>query len=103
MILERGLFADEGDVGMREDGFDTGTELGTDNGHTFAGLSKGGAVDIGLRWDAAYIETGAAHVVTLEDDDLQALLGGIFSGAVTSRPRTNNDQIRFRHKNKLKT
>ena len=91
MILKPGLFADEGNIRVREDGFDTSTELGHDSGHTFASLSEGGAVDIGLRGDAAHIEAGAAHVVALEDDNLQTLLGGIFSGAVTPRPRADDD------------
>ena len=82
---------------MREDALDTCTELGNDNGHTFAGLSEGGAVDIGLRGDAAHIETSTTHVVALEDDDLQALLGGIFSGAVTAWPRADDDEISCCH------
>ena len=52
-------------------------------------------MDIGLRGDTADIEAGASDIGVLEDDDLQALLGGIFSGAVTSWPRADDDQICF--------
>ena len=52
-------------------------------------------MDIGLRGDTADVETGASDIGVLEDDDLQALLGGIFSGAVTAWPRADDDQICF--------
>ena len=55
-------------------------------------------MDVGLRRDTTDVETCASDVVALEDHDLQPLLGGIFSGAVTSRPRTDYYQIYiFRH------
>jgi hypothetical protein len=66
-------------------------------GHTFTGLLKGHGVDIGLGGDAAYIETGSTHVATLEDHDLQALFGSIFSGAVASGPRADDDKIKAIH------
>ena len=87
---------------MREDRLDTSTELGNDLSHALTGLSEDIGMDIGLRGDAADIETGASDIGTLEDRDFQALLGGIFSSAVTTRARTDNNQIRFfchRHSN----
>ena len=91
------------DVGMRENGLYPTTQLRDDLGHAFVGLSESGAVDVGLRGDAAEIETGASHLRALEDRDLQALFGGVFSGAVTAWTRTDDDQISLSHKNILKT
>jgi hypothetical protein len=50
-------------------------------------------VDIGLRGDTAYIETGASHLGGFEDHDLQSLFGGVFSGAVTAWARADDNQI----------
>jgi hypothetical protein len=97
MILERGFLTDEGDVGMREDTLDTSTELRHYLGHTLTGLLEGGTMDIGLRGDAADIETGASDVGTLEDDHLQALLGSIFRSTVAARSGTNDNEISFFH------
>ena len=91
------------DVRMGEDGLDTLTELRDDLCHTRTGLIEGGGVNVGLRGDAADIETGASHLRALEDRDLQALFGGVFSGAVTAWPRADDDQISLSHKNILKT
>ena len=60
-------------------------------------LLKGLGMDVGLGGDTAYIKTGAAHLRALEDNDLQALLGSIFSGAVTAWPRADDDEISFFH------
>jgi hypothetical protein len=46
---------------------------------------------IGLGGDTPHIETGAAHLSALEDNDLKALFGGIFSGAVATRPRADDN------------
>ena len=54
-------------------------------------------MDIGLRGDAAYIQTGASHLRAFEDHDLQALFGGIFSGAVATRSRADNNEISCCH------
>ena len=81
------------DVGMRENGLYPTTQLRDDLGHAFAGLSEGGAMDVGLRGDAADIKTGASHLRALEDRDLQALFGGVFSGAVTAWPRADDDPV----------
>ena len=54
-------------------------------------------MDVGLRGDTADIETGASHLRALEDRDLQALFGGVFSGAITTRPRTYYYQISCCH------
>ena len=81
------------DVRMGEDGLDTLTELRDDLCHTRTGLIEGSSVDVGLRGDAADIETGASHLRALEDRDLQTLFGGIFSGAVTTRASADNNQI----------
>lgn len=90
---EGGAATDEGDIGMGKDGLDPLTELGDDLRHATAGLVEGGGVDIGLGGDAAHIEACAAHLASLEDRDLQTLSGGIFSGAVATRPRTDDNQI----------
>ena len=92
---ERGLAPDQGDVRMREDGLDTLTQLGHDGGHALAGLVEALGVDVGLRGDAADIETGAPDGSFLEEGHLQSLLGGVFSSAVTAWTRTDDDQISF--------
>ena len=81
------------DVRMGEDGLDTLTELRDDLCHTRTGLIEGGSVDVGLRGDAADIETGASHLRTLEDHDLQALFGGVFCGAISARASADYNQI----------
>jgi hypothetical protein len=75
---------------VRKDALDTLTELRYDSCHPFAGLSEGRSVYIGLRGDTTYVQAGSSDVFSLEDDNLQALLGGIFSGTVSSRSRTYN-------------
>ena len=96
-IHKRSFFSDEGDIGMREDAFYPTPQLGDNGSHTLAGLSKGSTVDIGLRRDTANIQTGASHLSILEDDDFRALLGSIFSGAVTARPRADDNEISCCH------
>jgi hypothetical protein len=54
-------------------------------------------MDVGLGGYAAHVETGATNVSFLENNDLQALLGGIFSGAITAWACADNNQINFRH------
>ena len=55
-------------------------------------------MDIGLGGNATHVETGATSLGALEDDDLQALLGGLFSGAVPTRARADDDEISlYRH------
>ena len=54
-------------------------------------------MNVGLRRYTTHIQTGSSHVVTFEDCDLQAVLGGIFSGAVTSRPRANDNYVCANH------
>ena len=82
---------------MREDTLYPTTQLGHDLCHAFASLSKGGSMDVGLRRDTAYIEAGSSDLSALEDCNLQALFGSIFSGAVTTRPRTDDNQICGNH------
>jgi hypothetical protein len=50
-------------------------------------------MDIGLSGYATYIQAGASHLTLFYYDHLQALLGGIFSGAVAPRPRTDDADI----------
>ena len=97
MIPESCTGTDKRDVGMREDTFDTLTELGDDLCHPLTGFLEGSGMDIGLRRDTAHIQTRAAHVARLKDNHLQTLLSGIFSGAVATRPRTDDNQIRLIH------
>ena len=87
------MLAQQRDVGMREDGLYTLAQLSNNSRHALASLSKGGAMHIGLGGYAPHIEAGAAHVCTFEDGDLQPLFGGIFSGAIASWPRTDDNQI----------
>ena len=91
------FLADQGDVGMREDGLYTCTELGHYLRHAFTSLSESGRVDVSLGGDTAHVETCAAHLGALEDDYLETLLCGIFSGAVPTGARTDDNQIYFRH------
>jgi hypothetical protein len=87
---ERGVLTDEGDVGVRKDALYPGTELGDNLSHTFTGLFEGLGMDVSLRGDTSDIETGASDVGALEDRDLQALLGGIFSSTVPTRAGSYN-------------
>ena len=96
-IDELRLLANEGDVGVGENALDTCTELRNYLHHTLTGFFEGGAMNVGLGGNATYIKTGASHVVALEDDNLQALLGSIFSGAVPTRARTDDDKISCCH------
>jgi hypothetical protein len=82
---------------MREDALYTCTELGNDLRHTLTGLSKSGAMNIGLSRYTPHIETSSTNIRTLEDYHLQTLFGGIFSGAVPTRARTDDNQINLRH------
>ena len=54
-------------------------------------------MDIGLCGDATYIQASASHLRVFEDHDLQALFGGIFSGAVATRSRADNNEISCCH------
>ena len=82
---------------MREDALDTSTQLRYNGSHALTGLSKGGRVNVCLRGDATHIQTCSSHLASLVDDDLQTLFGSIFSGTVTARSRTDNDQISCCH------
>ena len=82
---------------MREDSLYAGAELGHNGSHALAGLGKSGRVNVGLGGDAAHVETRASNLSALEDNNLEALLGGIFSGAVPTRARTDDNQIRRCH------
>jgi hypothetical protein len=84
-------------MGIREDALDSSAELRHDQRQALAGFLERTGMHIGLRGYAAYIKTRTTNVVALEDDDLQALLGGIFSGAVTTRARADDNQISFIH------
>ena len=88
-----GAAANQGDIGMGKDGLNTCTKLGYNLSHTFASLSKRGAVDIGLRGNATHVQTRATNVVGLENNDFQALLGGIFSSAVATRSCADDENI----------
>ena len=81
------------DVRMGEDGLDTLTELRDYLCHTRTGLIEGGGVNVGLRGDAADIETGASHLRAFENHDLQTLFGGVFSGTVSARASADYNQI----------
>ena len=91
------LLTNKCDIRMREDSFYSTPQLRHHLRHPFTSLSKGSRVYIGLRWDATYIQTSTADLSSLEDNDLQPLLGGIFSGAVTTRARADDNQISFFH------
>ena len=61
------------------------------------GLSKGSTVYVGLRGDAAPVQTCAAHVVVLEDDRLQAMLGSQFGGSIATGTRADDDKVCTNH------
>jgi hypothetical protein len=82
---------------VRKDALDAFAELGDDGGHTLAGLSESLGVDVGLGGNATYVEAGASHFASLENRDFKALLGGIFSGAVTAWARADDDEISCCH------
>ena len=92
-IDEGGGAADKGDVGVREDGLYTGTQLGHDLLHTLAGLGKGLGMDVGLGGYAAHVEAGAAHIAALEDHNLQSMLGSILGSAVAAGTCSYNNYI----------
>jgi len=50
-------------------------------------------MDVCLGRDAATVQAGATDLILLDDNDLQALVSGIFCGAVASRPRADNQHI----------
>jgi hypothetical protein len=50
-------------------------------------------VDIRLRGYAADIKAGAPYLTLFNDYHLQALLGRIFSNAVTTRARTDDEDV----------
>jgi len=52
---------------------------------------------VGLRRDAAHVETRASHMLSFEDYYLQTILRGIFSGAVATRASTNDYNITANH------
>ena len=82
---------------MREDALDTSTKLGNDGGHAFTSFRKGRTMDVCFRGNTAYIEAGTAHIVALENHHLQALLGSIFGSAISTRARTNDNEISCCH------
>ena len=90
-IDKRGFFTDEGDIRMSENTLHPTPQLRNDLSHPLTGFLEGGTMHVSLRGDAAHIEAGAAHLASLEDGDLQSLLSSIFSGAVTSRSRADDD------------
>ena len=76
---------------MREDAFNTLTKLTNNCSHAFSGLSKSGAMHVGLGGDTTHIQAGTTNLGTFEDNHLQALLSGIFSGAVTTWARADDN------------
>ena len=96
-IHKHTFFTNQRDVWMREDALYPTPQLRHHLSHTLTSLIEGGSVDIGLRGDAAYIQTGASHLRAFKDHDLQALFGGIFSGAVATRSRADNNEISCCH------
>ena len=85
---------------MRENGFDTGTQLRDHQRHPLTSLLKSLGMNVCLRRNTTYIQTSASHLSVLEDYHLQALLGSVFSGAVTAWARADDNQICFFwHKN----
>ena len=50
-------------------------------------------MNVGLSGYTPYIKAGASYLILFYDDNLQALLSGIFSGAVATRPRTDDADV----------
>ena len=67
--------------------------MGYNLSHTFTSLSKRGTMDVGLGGNAPHVQTCTTNIVGLEDNYLQSLFGGIFSGAVTARSRTDDEKV----------
>ena len=61
--------------------------------HTLTSLIEGLGMHIGLRGNTADIEAGASDMIPFEDRHLQALLGGIFSGAVAAWASADDNEI----------
>ena len=97
MILKRRLFTNQCDIRMRENALYPTPQLRNDLGHTFTSLCERGGMDIGLRGNTTHIQASATHLRVLEDCDLQALFGSVFSGAVATRPRADDDKISCCH------
>ena len=89
-IHERGMSAQQGDSRMSEDGLDASPQLCHHLLLTLDGLGKRSTVNIGLGGYAAPVQAGAPHLVLLDNHHTQPLLGGIFSGAVATRPRADD-------------
>ena len=85
------MATEQRDVGMGKDGLYPTPQLGDDLLLTLESLAEGGAVNVGLGGYAATVEAGAADLVLLDNNYLQALTGGIFSGAVASGPRADDE------------
>ena len=96
-ICKHALLTNQRDVGMQEYALNTLTKLGYDCSHTLTGFFKSSAMHIGLGRYTTYIQACTTHLRAFEDDHLQALLGSIFSGAVTTRARADDHQINFFH------
>ena len=94
-INESSSAPNQRDVRMREDALYPTTQLGNNGSHSFASLIESSGVNIGLGGNAAHIQTRTSHLSILEDGHLQALLGSIFSGAVTTRARADDEKIRL--------
>ena len=61
-IHKHTFFTNQRDVRMREDALYPTPQLRHHLSHTLTSLIEGGSMDIGLRGDAAYIQTGASHL-----------------------------------------
>ena len=96
-ICKHTLLTNQRDIGMRKDALNTLTKLTNNCCHAFASLGKGSTMHIGLGGDTTHIQAGATYLRTFEDNHLQALLSGIFSGAVTTWARADDNQINLRH------
>ena len=91
MAVEEGCrVTDKGNAWCRQNPLDTGTKLLHHLLLALKRLSKRGTVNIRLGRNTTAVQAGASHFAFLYDNHLQALLGCIFSGAVATRPRTDN-------------
>ena len=96
-ICKHALFTNQCDIWKRKNALNTLTKLGYNCCHTLTGFIKSGAMHVSLSWNTTHIKTCTTNLRALEDNNLQAFLGCIFSGAVTAWARADDNQISFVH------
>ena len=89
-IEETGLAPQQGDIGVGEQRLYALAQLLHHLLLALECLRERGRVDIGLRGYAATVQTGAAHLVALNEHRFQTVPGGQLGSAIAARTRSNN-------------